>query len=262
MHWAPLGTNGFFPSYGRHTMSFLVLTDDAALLLDAGTGIGRLAEPDWQERLRRHDTLHIVLTHYHLDHVVGLTYLAGMWQRPVKLYAPSDPLVDAKAPTALAELLRPPYFPRHLDQLEFPVEITPFGGENLEVAGLELSFRRQRHPGGSVGVRVGQNLTYVTDTEVDERTIDFAHRSHTLLHEVWATDEEAADPGFEPRGHSWTGGVAVIAQRAKVQRLVPVHHHPLRSNEDVLEVAAELDRGDAFEVAVVDEGEVYSVPDF
>ncbi len=49
------------------------------VVLDAGTGIYRLAP------LIQTDTLDILLSHAHLDHVVGLTFLLDVFfQRPVK----------------------------------------------------------------------------------------------------------------------------------------------------------------------------------
>lgn len=45
----PLGTNGYIPTLGRHTMSFLVLTAGEAILLDAGTGVSRLLDSKIQD---------------------------------------------------------------------------------------------------------------------------------------------------------------------------------------------------------------------
>ena len=62
-----LGTGGYHPNERRHTSG--VLLPEIGLLLDAGTGTFRAAE-----RLTG-DRLTIALTHAHLDHVCGLTYL-------------------------------------------------------------------------------------------------------------------------------------------------------------------------------------------
>ncbi|MGH7338266.1 MAG: MBL fold metallo-hydrolase, partial [Myxococcota bacterium] len=100
----PLGTNGYFPTQGRQTMSYLLVATGAAssagsgagssagsraaLVLDAGTGLGRLAEPELAELLAPIERLDILLTHYHLDHVVGLSFLPGIWSgRAVRIFA-------------------------------------------------------------------------------------------------------------------------------------------------------------------------------
>ena len=64
------GTAGYHPSEDRHTSCYYI--PELSLLLDAGTGIFRLtaellAEP--------RESVDIWLSHAHLDHVVGLTFL-------------------------------------------------------------------------------------------------------------------------------------------------------------------------------------------
>src|SRR3989344_8948195 len=67
----PLGTNGFFPSFGRQTMCFAILLGKTLIILDAGSGLFRLAEPIGKKLLTGVDTIHIYLSHYHLDHTFG-----------------------------------------------------------------------------------------------------------------------------------------------------------------------------------------------
>ena len=111
LHIVPLGINGFLPSFGRQTMSFLVETGSGCFLLDAGTGASRLLEAEIAQRLERQEVLDIVLSHYHLDHVAGLTYLNGVWGKPVRIHAPAPPLVDVHPEEAFDRLVAPPIFP-------------------------------------------------------------------------------------------------------------------------------------------------------
>src|SRR4051812_38085522 len=112
----PLGTNGFFPTYGRQTQSYLVRRDGRPFVLDAGTGLGRLLEPALAALLQGLDRLDILLTHYHLDHTVGLSYLTAVAEKlPVRIWAPAPPLVDGD-PSALQRLIAPLLFPLTLEQ--------------------------------------------------------------------------------------------------------------------------------------------------
>src|SRR5687768_13724538 len=67
MRLVPLGTTGFHPNDLRQTSCYLL--PEAGIVLDAGTGMYRLADhlatgqPD------------IFISHAHLDHIIGLTYL-------------------------------------------------------------------------------------------------------------------------------------------------------------------------------------------
>ena len=227
----PLGTNGFFPTGGRETMSFLALVDDTAVLLDAGSGVARLLEPSIRSRLVAAERLEILLTHYHLDHVVGLAYLSAVWPGgPVRIHAPGPPLVDGD-PSALDRLVSPPLFPKRLGDLGFPLEIETYAGDSLELAGRTAHVRRQDHGGGSVGVRWGQ-LAYCTDSRIDEGSRPFVEGVDLLLHEVWVTAAEEAS-GARREGHSTVEEAAELAAAAGVRRLAPVHHRPGRTEEEL-----------------------------
>lgn len=254
----PLGTNGFIPSHGRQTMSFLVVGESAALLLDAGTGVARLLEPELVALLAPIRRLDILLTHYHLDHVVGLSYLPGVWKgRPVRIFAPRPPLTEGDAESALARLVAPPLFPATLDTLPLPVEVIAYGEERLEIGEHVLRLRRQPHPGGSVGVRLDDRLAYTTDTAIDPGTVELVRGVGTLLHEVWLTDEEAAREDPTAGGHSAAGPVADLARAAGVGRLFPVHHHPRRSDAELHAMAASLAERAGLPVEVPCEGRIY-----
>ncbi|MEX0586831.1 MAG: ribonuclease Z, partial [Pirellulales bacterium] len=62
-----LGTTGYHPNSRRHTSCFFL--PEVGVVLDAGTGMFHVRE----HLATPH--LDIFLSHVHLDHVIGLTYL-------------------------------------------------------------------------------------------------------------------------------------------------------------------------------------------
>ncbi len=65
-----LGTTGYHPSPTRHTACYYL--PDESLVLDAGTGmLGLTAQLCSEPR----ESLDILLSHAHLDHVVGMTFI-------------------------------------------------------------------------------------------------------------------------------------------------------------------------------------------
>lgn len=259
----PLGINGYIPSFGRQTMSFLLLTAQEALLLDAGTGVSRLLEPTMIELLQPYDCLNIILSHYHLDHVVGLSYLPGTWMRGVvRIYAPGRPFVEAEPNEALDRLLRPPLFPRRFEDFPTPVEVLPIRSEWLQIGNLTIHLHGQSHPGGSMGVRIGDGIAYVTDTPVEQTTEAFVQGVKLLLHEVWLTDEEAEQDQVEREKHSYVSGVAQIARHAKVGSLMPIHHHPKRSDGEIQKLVQEMEALAGVEGVVPEEGRIYPLTDY
>lgn len=256
----PLGTNGFFPSHGRQTMCTLLLDSRQVVVLDAGSGLGRLMESGVRELVAGRERLDIVLSHYHLDHVIGLSYLPAVWPRGrVRIFAPAPPLVQGDPETAFGKLLGPPLFGATVEELSASVEVIPVTGETLEVGDLRLKLRRQAHPGGSVGMRIGDEIGYLTDTVVDEQSADFARDVRLLIHELWLTESEATETPAATTGHSDVDGVGRLAAMAEVEKLMFVHHHPKRSHEELAAIAEDLRRFGAFEVVLPDEGHTYDV---
>jgi len=259
MRLIPLGTNGFLPSFGRQTMSFLILTKRNAILLDAGTGLGRLLEPHIQKALLPYQSLDIILSHYHLDHTVGLSYLPGVWSKgKIRIYAPGYPLVEAQPEEALNKLLHPPLFSLPLKEFPIAVEIVPVIESRIEVQGMSIHLRSQKHPGGSVGIRIEDYLAYITDTAVDKAAESFISGVDLLIHEVWLSDAELDRNKEELSGHSFASGVVELASICSVKRLMPVHHHPNRTNEGLIQLAMEMERNN-LEITVPKEGETYRV---
>jgi ribonuclease BN (tRNA processing enzyme) len=256
----PLGTNGFIPSFGRQTMSFLLLTENEALLLDAGTGVARLLEQPIVDLLRPYDCLNIILSHYHLDHVVGLSYLPGTWTRGcVRIYAPGPPFVEAVPEQALNGLLRPPLFSVTLQDFPTKVEIVPVACGGLQIGTLPIQLRAQKHPGGSMGIRIADVVAYITDTIVEQTTQTFVAGVRFLLHEVWLTDAEAESDEVERSRHSYASAVARIALEAGVGHLMPVHHHPKRTDRDIFNLAQHMKEIAGIEVVVPEEGKIYQL---
>jgi ribonuclease BN (tRNA processing enzyme) len=192
---------------------------------------------------------------------VGLSYLTALFPRTrVRVWAPAPPLVDGTPAEGLGRLIAPPLFPIRLEEFPAGVEVVPYAGEELEVAGMRLRLRRQRHAGGSVGIVVDGRLGYLTDCEVDEGSADFARGLEVLLHEVWVSDEEAAG-GAQRRGHSTVSEVAALAEACGARTLMPVHHHPTRDGAALAALVADLAARSPCRVLLPEEGRDYPLAD-
>ncbi len=226
-----LGTTGYHPNDRRQTACLML--PELGLLFDAGTAMYRV-----RDHLTT-DTLDIFLTHAHLDHVIGLTYLFDILEshplRRVTVHAEQEKL-DALRAHLFSELLFPVMPPLQMRPLERHAPMAENGS---------LTHFPLRHPGGSVGYRVdwpGRSLAYVTDT-VAAPEADYIEKIRgvdLLVHECYFGDESKQQA--ELTGHSCLTPVAQVAAAAGVGRLVLVHINPLVDDDRLvrLDVARKI----------------------
>jgi ribonuclease BN (tRNA processing enzyme) len=232
-----LGTAGWMPSDRRETTCFACRSGEDTLIFDAGTGLRRLLEPRHAGLLAGSGTVHLFLTHYHLDHVCGLAYLPGVLPgRALVIHAPEEAVNNVDPAAAVAGLLRKPYNPRDWEDLE-GVSLEPLHAGTNEVAGHTVGVRAQQHSDISVAYRVDDEFVLATDTRPDPETAAFAEGVGVLFHEAWYNDADPrtglAPPELLPgyASHSEVAAVAELARQAGVRRLVPMHLNPLHDED-------------------------------
>src|SRR5437588_7298730 len=178
-----LGGGGWFPAFGRHTACALLRNGPAAIMIDAGTGVGRLAERP--ELLGHVERLDILLTHFHLDHIAGLAYLPAMGLcQQTTVWGPGALLYGTPTEALLSQVSNEPFHPVPLSMQDIEVRDLPAG--ELELAGVRIATRRQdRHSAPSLGLRFDDWLAWITDTAYDPDSAGFARGCHVLAHEAW-----------------------------------------------------------------------------
>ena len=221
-----LGTGGWLPSDERETACIYVRSGPDLLLLDAGTGARRLiTEPDLLEGVER---LHVVLSHFHLDHVMGLAALAGL-ELEREIWMPARLLAGLPATEVLERLVGPPFF-TGTDEVGTPRELD----SDRELGPFRVEIRVQPlHPGKTIAVKVDGRLAYCTDTAYDSENVEFSRGVSILLHESFWPGERTDDPG-----HTAAGQAGRLAAEAGVERLVLVHINPEGGGDDELAASA------------------------
>ena len=217
-----LGTTGYHPSERRHTPCMLI--PEFGVMLDAGTAMFRAP------RYLQTPELDIYLTHAHLDHIVGLTYLLSVLHvhplKPLRVHGTPDTL------RALSEhLFAAAVFPV---APPFEMRLLPMGQVSLRGEGRLTCFPLA-HPGGSLGFRLdwpGHSMAYVTDTTATPNAAYLEHIRGVdlLIHECYFPDSQAEFA--RKTGHSHTTPVATLARQSGARRLVLVHLNPMATEED------------------------------
>jgi ribonuclease BN (tRNA processing enzyme) len=221
-----LGTGGWIPTDARETACVYFREADRVLLLDAGTGTRRLlTSPELMRGVARID---ICLSHFHLDHVVGLSYLPALPSGiECFVWGPGEALYGVPTIDLLRRMIAPPLFALDITQATSSVAELPVG--ELDVGPFGVAARAQNyHTEPSFALRIGTAVAYCTDTGYDAANAGFADGCRHLLHEAFYV-------GSAPdRTHSTSSEAAAIARDANVSQLTLMHIHPLLDGEGEL----------------------------
>ncbi|MBQ7474521.1 MAG: MBL fold metallo-hydrolase [Clostridia bacterium] len=240
------GTRGSVPvsgpgteRFGGRTSCYLVSAADAALVIDAGTGIMNVPEGAFPP-----GPVAVFLTHAHADHVAGLPFFRPMTERGRRVDIYAVPRGGLSCREMLDRYFSPPVWPVRLSDypadvrfcdLTLPVRVGPFCVDGIE----------SRHPGGSTvfGVEYGgRRIVIATDFEhggeSDRRLADFARGADLLMYDGQYADEE-----YEKKrgyGHSTPSAGLALAAECGARRLYVVHHDPDRRDDELERIEAGL----------------------
>jgi len=235
-----MGSMGWIPVRGCHTCCYCLEYRETLIVFDAGTGMARFDESWGKEILNRYDKVLLLLSHYHLDHAVGLIYISHFFKdKEVHIAGPGVSIYGKSAKHILTGLIKPPYFGRPL--LEFPMKLTchDLGVGSSKIAGITIDTILQEHSDPSVGIKIDNMVCYLTDTVCTAATADFARNCRLLLHETWFDRQDytelmrqaqSSSPSphaqKELKSHSAVNQVAAAALSAPVGQLVLIHLNP------------------------------------
>lgn len=242
------GTRGSIPSPGRDTVRYggntscvgVTLSDGSLLALDAGSGIRSLGLtlPDEPARL------HILLTHLHLDHILGLAFFAPVFrpQTEIVVWGPASP--EASLRDRIARYVSAPLSPLEVRELPCDVSFRACPQSEWEIGSARIRSAAVAHRGPTLGYRIDEgehSVTYIPDHEPalgadldaleDDWISGFELASGTslLIHDGQYADEEY--PDHVGWGHSAVSHTLAFARRTGAERTLLFHHDPSHSDE-------------------------------
>lgn len=235
--------------YGGNTACVEVRTDDALVVLDAGTGIRPLGV-SLRGELRRIDLL---LTHLHLDHLQGIGFFEPVFgaDREVHIWGPASTTLSLR--DRLSRYLSPPLFPVRLRELGPNVMLHDVPHRPFTIGDLTVSGEPVIHPGTTLGYRIADasgSMAYLPDHEpalgmprfpiAPEWTSGhgLAAGVDLLVHDTQYTPEEY--PSKVGWGHSSWEHTWAFAHQAKAETLVTFHHDPSHGDDELDRIVGEL----------------------
>src|SRR4249919_160477 len=138
--------------YGGNTSTVEVCADDGTLLvLDAGTGIRRLAKQIPLATAR----IDVLLTHLHMDHIQGLGFFGPLFRPGFEVHLWGPPSTTQDLRHRLGRYLSPPLFPVRLRDVDATLRLHDVPTGPFSVGSFTVQASAVIHPGPTVGYRIG-----------------------------------------------------------------------------------------------------------
>ncbi|OYU49464.1 MAG: MBL fold metallo-hydrolase [Rhizobiales bacterium PAR1] len=226
-----------FSGFGHHTACVSVSSGSDLFVLDAGSGAAELAAALENPSLKH---VHVILSHFHHDHIMGLPFLLFGLGEGVAVTIHSALGADVALGTIVTALFSPPYFPsdaaRLLARIRFQAHAE---GASFDAGTFAVRTTPVEHPGGAAAFRLekdGKSLVYATDLETSTippaGLVALTQGADLLLHDTMFSAAEAqAHRGW---GHSTLEAAAALAITAGVGRLVGFHHNPRHDDAELV----------------------------
>ena len=209
--------SGAYPLRFSNGRSLCIFFPEHNLLLDAGLGIAGLPPSHTGDELR------IVLSHFHHDHIIGLSFLVNILEaqqfKRVHIYG-DERMRDLQA------FFEEPFSPDY-QHVQLPITLSPFG-ETLTLGRMTITRQQVPHASGFSNLLVFDDgtgrLGVSTDTIADVANANFFKGCDVLLHECNYSNADAARAQAE--GHSYPSVVTALAHAAGVAKLGLIHTDP------------------------------------
>jgi ribonuclease BN (tRNA processing enzyme) len=217
-----VGTGTAAPERDRVCSGFVLEADGLRLLLDCGAGVvhgmARLGV-EWR------DLTHLVLTHFHNDHIGDVPMLFFAWKHGMRPGRTAPLTVIGPAGTAKLLERMADVFGGHLREFDFDLEIDELapGSERRLSDVVRLRAAKTPHTDESLAYRIeagGRSFCYTGDTGAGEAVGTFAQGVDALLMECSLPDGQGMPTHLTP------SQAAAMARIALPARLLLTHVYP------------------------------------
>jgi len=245
-----------FREYGGETTSILVEGEGGEMVvIDAGTGLRKIGDRLLAKSAA--PSLLLLMTHYHLDHVVGLPSFSPLYNGNWRISAAAPIMDNRSVDEVLERIFADPFWPLQVDTLPARLDFVTLPGDISDkpfiYGGLEIRWTLLHHPGGATAYRVddpatGGSFVFATDVEWEDSSAEEKKAFVTLCAEPFPPDLLVFDGQFTREnydkfrgwGHSSWQTAVEVSRQVKAKRLLITHHDPSSNDEVLNEIEKQL----------------------
>lgn len=231
--------------YGLHTTCYSLETREGLIVFDAGTGILGLNRKcaTWPTE----KPIAIVFTHFHLDHIAGLSGFEPLLRKgmDIRLYGMS-PVGGPDWKDILTDFIAEPYWPVSLASMPATVTYHDLDPDtrSRDILGTHISWCPLVHPQRCMAYKLHLSegtIVFATDHEPQADTgsefKSFCGGTDALILDAQYTPEQyLTRRGW---GHGTWEDAAYLAREVRAKRLILTHHDPDHTDRDIDDI---LDR--------------------
>mgnify|MGYP005994291713 CR=1 FL=1 len=243
------GVRGSMPTPGKNTVLFggntscvyVELNNGDFVILDSGTGITKL-----NKKLNHYkETINILVTHSHWDHIQGFPYFHPIYCPSTKINIITG-IMDNNDNDMILKQMSGSSHPVKYNELPSSITLNAISSpqSKFKLNDFIITTQALNHPdGGSAYCLQGDNqkIAYVTDNELIppasaattwDEWIKFISDADVLIHDAQYNNHDM--PLKHGWGHSTYEQVMKLAIQANVKQLFFISHDPCRTDQELL----------------------------
>ncbi len=230
-------------TFGGNTTCVELKAGEQSLIIDGGSGL-RLKGNELMAGPcgRGQGEVHIYMTHFHWDHVMGIPFF-------VPIFIPGNQIhfygVDPKLEEVIKLAFTKPYFPVPFSALASKIHFHQLSPrQSTLIQGFEVTPYKLDHPDPCWGAKIshgGKNYAHVVDNEAKRVSVKDLGEDLPLYQNIDLMYFDA-QYGFDDLlkkidwGHSSSFIGMDLAFREKIKKVVFTHHDPMASDEQIIKM--------------------------
>ena len=217
--------------YGGSTPCVEILTNEAQIIIDCGTGFSKVNFSNNLPSI-------ILLSHFHHDHIQGIPFNKTIAEKTKGIFISTAFFNRDKLKQTLKNYFSPPFFPiNYFDEFN-NINFIDFKDLDNSFKNFHFKSFKLRHPGDAFGYSLiikNKKFCYLLDNEFHNNQLtslkDFCENSNSIIWDGMYTEQELkTKKGW---GHSSIEQGLKFAEELDIGNLIISHHSPHRTDKEL-----------------------------